>query len=78
MLQFRRRQSLNFGVGGYTSQMTSEEKRISDAAIEFARANKKDRCKALTDPTVYLPEQKPVSVFIAGSPGAGKTESSRG
>lgn len=44
--------------------------------MEFARANKKEIAKRLTDVTVYLPEENPVSVFMAGSPGAGKTEAS--
>jgi predicted ABC-type ATPase len=57
--------------------MTEEEQRIHDAAMEFARANKKTRCKALADTTIFLPEEKPVAVFMAGSPGAGKTESSK-
>jgi predicted ABC-type ATPase len=57
--------------------MTAEERRIQDAAIEFARKNKKQRCIALTDINVFLPEEQPVSVFMAGSPGAGKTESSK-
>jgi predicted ABC-type ATPase len=58
-------------------EMTAEERRIQDAAIEFARKNKKQRCIALTDINVFLPEEQPVSVFMAGSPGAGKTESSK-
>lgn len=57
--------------------MTEEEQRIYDDAVKFARANKKRRCAELTDPKIYLPEQEPVSVFMAGSPGAGKTESSK-
>lgn len=58
-------------------EMTAEERRIQEAAMEFARENKKQRCIALTDISVFLPEEHPVSVFMAGSPGAGKTESSR-
>jgi UDP-N-acetylglucosamine kinase len=58
-------------------EMTAEERRIQEAAIEFARKNKKQRCIALTDTNVFLPEEHPVSVFMAGSPGAGKTESSK-
>ena len=54
--------------------MTDAERVIHDAAVEFARANKKKRCAELTDPSIYVPEQSPVSVFMAGSPGAGKTE----
>jgi UDP-N-acetylglucosamine kinase len=57
--------------------MTADEQRIHDAAIAYARANKKSRCAQLTDPSIFLPEEKPVAVFMAGSPGAGKTESSK-
>ncbi|MGA7540631.1 MAG: zeta toxin family protein, partial [Steroidobacteraceae bacterium] len=53
------------------------ERRIYEEAIAFARANKKARCAQLTDPAVYPPEDHPVSVFMAGSPGAGKTEAAR-
>jgi UDP-N-acetylglucosamine kinase len=57
--------------------MTPEEESIQAAALEFARTHKKSRCAELTDPVVYPPEKNPVSVFMAGSPGAGKTESAK-
>jgi len=57
--------------------MTPEEKSIYDCAVEFARTHKSRRCKELTDPNVYPGEAQPVSVFMAGSPGAGKTESAK-
>lgn len=56
---------------------TPEQQTICNAAVEFARANKKRIAKELTDTSIYLPEIDPVSVFMAGSPGAGKTESSK-
>ena len=55
--------------------MSDEEIRI--AAIEFAKHNKEKIAKELTDKTLYLPSAMPISVFMAGSPGAGKTELSR-
>lgn len=55
---------------------TGAEQLISDQAIVFARKNKKAIAKRLTDKSVYLSERRPVSVFMAGSPGAGKTEAS--
>lgn len=55
---------------------TEDESRIEREALEFARARKKDISKRLTDPTIYIPNKDPVSVFMAGSPGAGKTEAS--
>ena len=56
--------------------LTEKEDEIQQEALEFARAHKKDIAKRLTNPDVYLPEENPVSVFMAGSPGAGKTEAS--
>lgn len=56
--------------------LTPEEKRIQEEALAFARSHKKDIARRLTDPTRFAPEDEPVSVFMAGSPGAGKTETS--
>lgn len=53
-----------------------EEQRIYEEALEFARKNKKKIAKRLTDKKIYVSEENPVSVFMAGSPGAGKTEAS--
>lgn len=44
--------------------------------LEYARYNKKKIARKLTNPEIYPPEKNPVSVFMAGSPGAGKTEAS--
>jgi UDP-N-acetylglucosamine kinase len=51
------------------------ENLISKRAIVFAQAHKKAIAKRYTDVSAYLPETHPISVFMAGSPGAGKTES---
>lgn len=56
--------------------LTDAQKSIQDEAIVFARKNKKRIAKHLTNKEVFIPEQIPVSVFMAGSPGAGKTEAS--
>lgn len=56
--------------------MTEDEQRVCDEATKLARGYKKTVCKELTDPAVFPAEKNPVSVFMAGSPGAGKTESS--
>lgn len=56
--------------------LSGQEIQVEEGALEYARANKKNIANRLTDPTVYLPEKDPVSVFMAGSPGAGKTEAS--
>lgn len=57
-------------------QLTDQEQLVEKAAMEFARAHKKEIARRLTDPAIFRPEEKPVSVFMAGSPGAGKTEAS--
>lgn len=55
--------------------MTEEE--VQAAAITFAKQNKNRIARELTDRAKYPPDAVPVSVFMAGSPGAGKTELSK-
>lgn len=50
---------------------------IKAAAEQWARKNKKPFAKSLTNIDRYPGEESPVSVFMAGSPGAGKTETSK-
>ncbi len=54
-----------------------DDETINKQAEEFARANRQHMAKELTDISVYIPDVIPASVFMAGSPGAGKTEYSR-
>lgn len=56
--------------------LSPEEKKIQDDALAFARENKKAIAHRLTDTSRFISEDEPVSVFMAGSPGAGKTEAS--
>lgn len=56
--------------------MTEAETRIADEAVGFAKANRRAIARRLTDESIYTTESEPVSVFMAGSPGAGKTEAS--
>lgn len=56
--------------------LTDEQEKIKQAAVDSAKANKKAIAKRLTDPARFPAEENPVSVFMAGSPGAGKTEAS--
>jgi len=62
---------------GVSDLLTEEEQKIRDAALAFARLHKRERCRQLTDTSIYLPEESPVSVFMAGSAGAGKTETAK-
>ena len=51
------------------------DKEITDKAVKEAKKLKKEIAVKMID---YLPEEEtPVSVFMAGSPGAGKTETAR-
>ena len=54
------------------------DEEIIKTAIEFAKRNKVKIARERTDPKIFVPDAKPVSVFMAGSPGAGKTEYSKG
>lgn len=58
-------------------KLTVDEQEILDSAVEFAKRNRTRICRRITDRDIYKPEQQPVSVFMSGSPGAGKTESSK-
>ena len=59
------------------ADLTLGEQQLQQEALEFARRNKKAIARELTDPAIFIPEANPVAVFMAGSPGAGKTESSK-
>ena len=57
-------------------EMTLDEERIAQVAVEYAKKHRTEIARRLTDPAIFVPEANPVSVFMAGSPGAGKTEAS--
>ena len=50
---------------------------ITKAVIDFAKKNKISIANELTDINRFPPDIRPISVFMAGSPGAGKTEFSK-
>lgn len=53
--------------------MSSDED-VRKAAIEFVKKNKKLIISKFADLTKFSPSQNPFTIFMAGSPGAGKTE----
>ena len=55
--------------------MTPEE--LERQAISYAKSNRTRIARELTDKNQFPPDTRPVSVFMAGSPGAGKTEASK-
>lgn len=59
-----------------TKQLSKEELELQEEAIAFARKHKKKIGRRLTDTSRFVPEKEPVTVFMAGCPGAGKTEAS--
>jgi len=57
-------------------QLTEDEAKVRQEAWRYIKENRTPLARELTDPEKYPPESEPVSVFMAGSPGAGKTEAS--
>lgn len=58
--------------------LSKTDLKIEEEAIAFAKKNRTRICRKITDKENFLPEDSPVSVFMGGSPGAGKTETSKG
>lgn len=57
--------------------MTQEDQAVSERAVVFAKQNRTRIARELACLDTYPSDEYPVSVFMAGSPGAGKTEVSR-
>lgn len=57
--------------------MNADEKRIEGEAIAYAKAHRTEIARRLARLDLHPAEEAPVSVFMAGSPGAGKTETSQ-
>lgn len=55
-------------------ELSAADIALRDQAMRWAKANRKAIAAELCEP--HPSEEKPVSVFMAGSPGAGKTEAS--
>ena len=60
------------------TNLTDEQRAIRDEAEEYARKNKKRIARSLTSKDEFPPEVdvQPITLFMAGAPGAGKTEMS--
>lgn len=50
---------------------------LSDKALQYVKNNRKLICNKFADPSIYLPTDHPFTIFMAGEPGAGKTEFSK-
>jgi predicted ABC-type ATPase len=57
--------------------MTDEEIKQSEEALDFIKKNRHLLLDKFADKNIYIPDARPVSLFMAGSPGAGKTEISK-
>ncbi len=57
--------------------LTPEEQAIYDTALRWAKSNRTKFAAEFTDANKYPGEKDPVALFMAGSPGAGKTEASK-
>lgn len=57
--------------------MTIEEEKLAKEARQYIKNRKREIIKKISDPAVYPKTEHPISIFMAGSPGAGKTEFSR-
>ena len=56
----------------------NEDVQIETVALEFVKTHKKDLIERFCPETICHSVANPVSLFMAGSPGAGKTEVSKG
>lgn len=56
---------------------TEEEEKLAVAAIAYVQKNWRELVQKFADDSIYLPVANQISVFMAGSPGAGKTEFSK-
>jgi len=54
-----------------------KDEEIKQEAENYARKNKDEIAQNLTLISTYIPDTTPISIFMAGSPGAGKTEFSK-
>ena len=57
--------------------MSDEEKKIEEEAFEWVKKHKKELFEKFANLKTYPTDPLPTTVFMAGSPGAGKTEISR-
>ncbi|MDP3792730.1 MAG: zeta toxin family protein [bacterium] len=57
--------------------MTDEEIKQSGIALDFIKKNKKLLIEKFASKNIYTSDPNPISLFMAGSPGAGKTEISK-
>ncbi len=57
--------------------MDEEDKILARQAIDYIKVNKRKLIEEFASPSTFPADEAPISVFMAGSPGAGKTEFSK-
>ncbi len=57
--------------------MTNTGNEITKQALKYVKGHKKDLIERFASKDKYPSEERPFSIFMAGSPGAGKTEFSK-
>lgn len=57
--------------------MNDEERKIEEQAFQWIKKHRKELLKQFADFETYQTDELPTTIFMAGSPGAGKTEFSR-
>jgi predicted ABC-type ATPase len=57
--------------------MPEDQQQLIESAYQYIKEHKNELIEQFADPKIYLPVERPISLFMAGSPGAGKTESSK-
>ncbi len=58
--------------------MNEAEQKIEETALKYIQKNQRELIEKFCPKSICHPVQNPVSLFMAGSPGAGKTEVSKG
>lgn len=58
-------------------ELSPDEEKFAMEAVIYIKKNKRNLLARFADSKIYLPSPNPISLFMAGSPGAGKTETSK-
>ena len=54
--------------------LSSEDEKLSKAAKQWVKANRRKLIAQFCDPETYPKAKYPITIFMAGTPGAGKAE----
>ena len=57
--------------------MSDNDQNQIEEAEKYIKEHKRELIERFADPKIYPPDEHPRTFFMAGSPGAGKTEISR-